>query len=76
MKITNYVDWVNTQKWLRSAVRDWLTYNVPDSRNMRLVKVSFYDTHIYIEVVDREQRKKNMTIKPEELLKYVPDEII
>ena len=76
MKISDYIDWVNTQKWLKSAARDWLTDNVVGSNSMRILDVIFHSDYIWIQVENKTHHKKSIKIKIEDVLKYVPDENI
>ena len=76
MTFKNYIDWVNTQKWLTSAVRDWLTYNITYGRDLKIIGIDFREDNIYFETESRERKKISMTVKIEEILKYIPDEII
>lgn len=76
MKSSSYIEWVNTQKLLKAAVRDWLTDNIAYANDLRITDIVFHNSHIWVETESKTRRKVSTKIKSEEVLKYMPDEDI
>ena len=76
MKSSSYIEWVNIQKLLKAAVRDWLTDNITYANDLRITDVVFHNSHIWVETETKTRRKMSTKIKTEDVLKYMPDEDI
>lgn len=76
MTLENYIDWVNTQKLLKSIVRDWLTHNITYGRDLKIVGFDFREDSVYFETENWERKKISMTVDIKEILKYIHDEIV
>lgn len=76
MTLENYIDWVDTQKLLKSAVRDWLTFNITYGRDLKIVGFDFRKDSICFETENRERKKISMTVNIKEILNYIPNEIV
>ena len=76
MKIASYIEWVNSQKFLEAAVRDWLTDKFEYGRDLKITGIVFLENEIRVETESKSRQKRYTKVDVEEILKYMPDENI